>query len=148
MASHYGAVGLYGAPHSTALLDQSEELITLLMAIFRDPSLVLQFDPLFTLQNVITCKHAASQAIWVATDRLLSPQLWVRITQGALPETAAKPGTQSVRPRDPTGRAFEPKQPETPINRHLLPGSEMGINQLGHCGAPDCALPGRGRQGG
>ena len=61
-----------------------------------------------------------------------------------MPETAAKPVNQSVRARDPTERTFEPKQPETPINRNLLPGSETEIDQLGYYGAPDCAMPGRG----
>ena len=90
----------------------------------------------------------AAGLCWPSTESLLSSRSWVRITQGALPETAAKLGNQSVRARDPTERTFEPKQPETPISRHLLPGSEMGIHQLGYCGAPDCALPGRGRRGG
>jgi hypothetical protein len=85
---------------------------------------------------------------WPSTESLLSSRSWVRITQGALPETAARPGSQSVRARDPTGRAFEPKQPDTPTNRNLLPGSETEIDQLGYCGAPDGGLPGRGRQGG
>ena len=102
----------------------------------------------FTQSPECHLKAPVLQSIWAATARLLSSRSWVRITQGALPETAAKPGNQSVRARDPTERTFEPKQPETPISRHLLPGSEMGIHQLGYCGAPDCALPGRGRRGG